>query len=237
MPGNPFQGPMSEPQTPQPRTRMRTSPSPGSGVSMDSIWNWRGSIRIADRMVLLAPSPPARGRGTGRGGMGSNLPRRPQQRAHRLAVVDLAADGLVHGVFEGEALQLEHLVLVEALAGLFEPLGEEEPDLLVAEAGGGPDPAQRLELGRAEAGLLLGLADRAGLRLLVLLQLARGDFQEPAARGVAVLADHQHVVPDHRDHCHGPLVMDQLQVHHLAVWEADGVHGHVDRPPRVDFAG
>src|SRR5687768_3409988 len=130
MPGNPFQGPMSEPQTPQPRTRMRTSPSPGSGVSRDSIRNWRGSIRIADRMVLLAkaPSPRAGGRGRGRGGMGSNLPRRPQQRTDRLAVVNLAADRLVHSVFQGKALQLDHLILVEALAGLLEPFAEEEPD-------------------------------------------------------------------------------------------------------------
>src|SRR3954453_15367441 len=114
-------------------------------------------------------------------------PPRPQQRHRRLGVVDLPARRLLHGHLERYALDVEDLVVLQLLLRLLEAGGEEEPDLLVGEAGGGPDPAEGLQLRRAVADLLLGLAAGAGLGGLAAVELAGGDLQEPAASGVAVL--------------------------------------------------
>src|SRR4051794_33550203 len=59
---------MSEPHTPQPRTLSSTSPSLGAGVSNASIWNRRGSSRVADRIsFVLSWSEKGRNGGYGAG--------------------------------------------------------------------------------------------------------------------------------------------------------------------------
>src|SRR5829696_7411557 len=151
--------------------------------------------------------------------------------------MDLAAEGLLDGLVERHLLDREHLVVFQALLGELEAGGEVQPDLLVGEAGGGPDPAEGLELAGAVAGLLLGFAGGAGLGRLAAVELAGRDLEEPAAGGVAVLAHQQHgAVFEQRHHGGGAPVMDQLHVHLLAIGQAHAVHVDVDRASAVDLA-
>src|SRR5690349_17212451 len=190
---------MSEPQTPQPSTRRRISPSPGPGESIVSSRKRRGSRRVADRMSCVslerqkqrgsdmqvsgreargyAPAPSSGGCFK----LHPQPPPRPEQCAHRLAVVDLPPRRLLDRFRQGYALDREDLVVAQGLPRLLEIGCEVQPDLLVGEAGGGPDPAEGFELAGAVADLLFGFAESAGFRLLAGIELAGGDLQEVAA--------------------------------------------------------
>src|SRR4051794_23089581 len=113
-------------------------------------WGWRRRAKSS-----AASLPPSRARPPGDGGSGWGGGRRwsvsivsvvgcgavlepilepgrgPQQGADGLAVVDLAAGGLVRGFGEGQALDRKHLVVLQLLLGGHKAGREVEPDLLV----------------------------------------------------------------------------------------------------------
>ena len=68
---------------------------------------------------------------------------------------------------------------------------QEQPDPLVGESRGGPDPAHRHQAAGPEAGLFLDFAGGALLGWLAAVELSRRHLQQPAARRVTVLADEQ----------------------------------------------
>jgi hypothetical protein len=131
----------------------------------------------------------------------------------------------------------EDLVRFEPLFRLLEAGGEEEPDLLVGEAGSGPDPAEGLEAGGVVADLLSRFAGGAGLRRLAAVELAGGNLEQPAAGRVAVLADEEHgAVGEHRHDGGGAAVADHLHVRLPPVGEADVVDVDVEGVAAVDLA-
>ena len=123
------------------------------------------------------------------------------------------------------------------MALVAEPLGQEEMDALVAEAGGGEDGAQAAEPRGDEPRLLAELARRACLgRLVGRGEDTRRKLPEKSPGRVAILPD-QHDAPEvvGRHDRGGADVVHQLEVDHRAVRERDALDAQVDDPPPINL--
>ncbi len=159
-----------------------------------------------------------------------------QHARDRLAVADVAGEAAVEQRIEGDALEVDELVLVRMLGAEGQSGGHVKVQHLREAAGGGEDLAEGGERFAARARFLAQLAPRGGGGVLPALELAGGDLLEHGPERVAVLLHGQHVVVFvDGDDGDAARVVDHLARGEVAVGQPHGVHAQVDDAPVENF--